>query len=272
MSNRSTAQAELHRRTGMQTRGFRVAPSTVDEKSRSIEAVIATESPVRVMDFSSYELVDEVLLMSGLIAIPEQIPLLDSHDRGSVAKQLGSTRDIRVEGDELRARNYFAADQGALDAFGKVRDGHITDNSVGYSVQGYEMLRPGETRSIGGRAFTAGEERSLKVVTKWAVLENSITPIGADPRAKTRAQPMSSRNVDELIFTTMTGEPMSWRHESEPDRCDRDVSRAFGRDVSRAFGRDVSRAFGRDVSRAGDRDGSRAFGLDDDAFIRAITG
>ena len=191
----------------IQHRSYRAArngPASIDEKNRSVEAVIATENPVMVMDNYGWEMIREVLLMSGLDSVPSSVPLLDSHDRGSCSSVLGSTREISIRGSELLARNFFASDPDSVAAFDKVRDGHIKDNSIGYSVHGYQDLKPGEERLIGNQTFMAGNE-TLRVVTSWSLRENSVTPIGADPMAKMRSRSQPGEAISDRDFLAALG-------------------------------------------------------------------
>lgn len=161
-------------------------PSTIDDQARSVSVVCATEQPVQVLDWERWEMVDEVLLMSGAV-VPEtrQVPLLDSHMRGSTASVFGSVRELTVSGAELIGRAYFAADPGVESTWGKVRDGHITDFSVGYRIEtdGAVWVPAGQSAVIEGRTFAG----PVRVVTRWRVKELSVCPIGADDKAKARA-------------------------------------------------------------------------------------
>ena len=69
-------------------------PMSFDEKTFTVDVIAATEQPVRVFDTQRFEVVEEVLLMSGL-ELPEsgRVPLLDSHDRSSVKDVLGALGD-----------------------------------------------------------------------------------------------------------------------------------------------------------------------------------
>jgi hypothetical protein len=170
-------------------RNYAVNASTLDESTRSVEAVIATETPVLAFDMRTWSPVNEILLMSG-VRMPEskQIPLLDSHSRFSVGTVLGSTRNLRIEGDSLIGRNYFSKRQAAEDAYQMTREGHLTDNSIGYRLLKYTTIEPGQSAEISGRKFTAPKEMGLRVVTEWQLFENSIVPIGADQLAKVRSE------------------------------------------------------------------------------------
>lgn len=161
------------------------APASLDAEARSVEVVCSTESPVSVIDWERYEVVDEVLLMSGCeMPAARQIPLLNSHYRGDISSVLGSCRDLRIEGGELIGRaHYSAADPVAEQAWQKTREGHLTDYSIGYRVIESTWIPEGQSQTIAGRSFRG----PVKVATKWKVRELSTCPIGADELAKARA-------------------------------------------------------------------------------------
>ena len=155
------------------------APSTLNEQARTVGVVLATEAPV--MAWTEYGLKNEVLLMSGA-SWPEngQAPLLNSHSRWDVTGQLGSLRGFRVEDEALLAEAYFS--ETAEQAFTLVREGHLTDVSVGCRILEHIYIPENTTQTIAGRAFTG----PVKIVTRWEVFEGSFTPVGADKNAKTR--------------------------------------------------------------------------------------
>ncbi len=158
-------------------------PASLDEKTRSVEVVAATEAPVDVLDRERWEVVSEVLLMRGCV-LPEtaQMPLLDSHDRWDTRSVLGSARELRTVKGELVGRAFFSTVPEAEGPFTKVREGHLTDFSVGYRVTDAEWIPAGEKATIGGRTF----DGPLRVATKWVPKELSVVPIGADGEAKAR--------------------------------------------------------------------------------------
>lgn len=156
-------------------------PKTMNAEARQVQAVMATETPVRVYDWER-GVVNEVLLMSGA-SYPEQVPLLDSHDRGTVETVLGSVTAIMVQGPELVGLVEFSSVPRAQDAMTKVQEGHLTDFSVGYAVEESVWVPEGQSQVVGGRNF----QGPVKVATKWTLRELSITPIGADSQAKARS-------------------------------------------------------------------------------------
>lgn len=160
-------------------------PASLDDKTRSVDVVCSTETPVEVFDWERWEFVPEVLLMSGCeMPASRQVPLLDTHYRGDVSSVLGSCRSLRVEGSELLGRaHYSAADPTADMAWRKTSEGHLTDYSIGYRVLESTYIPEGQKQTIAGRQY----EGPVKVATRWKVRELSTCPIGADEYAKARA-------------------------------------------------------------------------------------
>jgi len=193
LTKRETAVAAPPAATGhkiqcdLTTREYRLNLSTIDQENRSVEAVIATEAMVTVVDWSRFEIIDEILLMSG-VRIPEggQVPLLDTHDRYSIQRQVGSTRNTHVEGKELVGRNFISNSAEADHAWTLIREGHLTDNSIGYRVLNSVMIEKGKSATVAGRLFSASPQRNLRIGLEWEVRENSLVPIGADQAAKHR--------------------------------------------------------------------------------------
>ena len=178
----------------------RTAPSTLNEENRSVGVVLATETPTSMYDYE-YGRVLEVLLMSGVV-LPQsgQVPLLDTHNRWSVNGQLGSMQNMAVQGDALYAEAVFSTT--AEKPFTLVREGHLTDLSVGYVVHESVFVEKDTTVTVEGRVFTG----PVKVATRWEVKEGSFTPIGADKNAKARAAdgtnreetPMPAQNAENI--------------------------------------------------------------------------
>ena len=81
----------------MSVRLAALKPSTFDVNQNSVKAIATTEKPVKVFDWESYDYVDEVLRMDGVI-LPEsgKVPLLNSHNRYSVEDVLGSAFDFKT--------------------------------------------------------------------------------------------------------------------------------------------------------------------------------
>lgn len=160
------------------------SPSTLDAENRSVEVVGATENPVPVFDWERGEILDEVLLMSGCrMPASKQIPLLDTHMRVDTSSVIGSYRDMRFEKGHLLGRAFFSDAPEAQSPFQKVREGHLTDFSIGYKVIASTYIPAGQRQEINGHTY----EGSIKVSTAWIPRELSVCPIGADEYAKARA-------------------------------------------------------------------------------------
>lgn len=177
--------------------GMRANPSTFDEKTRSVRFVATVEQPVMVFDWERWDFVNEILVSDGMI-LPtgDHVRLLDTHSRNSVADVLGSASDFQpcdvdgMPGKDCRVE--FSSVQEGQDAATKVREGHITDVSVGYQVRESYWVPEGEKQIINGKSY----EGPVKVSTRWELRELSLVPIGADNLAKVRSL-MSGPGADD---------------------------------------------------------------------------
>ncbi len=159
-------------------------PRTFDDDTQSVQVVAVTENPVRIWDWERKTFINEILLIDGA-SLPEsgRIPLLDSHNRTSISGVLGSARKFHKTENTLEAEVVFSETEAGRNAAVNVKDGHLTDFSVGYYPLEAVYLEQGETREIGGRTF----EGPLKVTTRWQLRELSVTAIGADRAATARS-------------------------------------------------------------------------------------
>ncbi len=161
------------------------SPSTLSEKDRSIEIVIASETDkILVWDWDFERGVPEILVMSGCV-LPQnnQVPLLDSHGRYSVSDVLGSVRDFAVEDDKLIGKAFYSETPSSNDAFTKTKEGHLTDYSAGYRALKVMKLSENQSTVIGSRTYSG----PCVLITEWELREVSTCPIGADPTAKARS-------------------------------------------------------------------------------------
>lgn len=173
------------------TRAYSVDAGSFDQEARSIDTVIATEAPVTVFDWDTFREIDEVLLMSGCeLPASRQVVMLDAHNRMGLEGVVGSTRDLRIEDGKLVGRNVFARTGEGDRAVQLVKDGHVTDNSIGYRVDldSAVIIPRGQSETVQGRSYQAKPDRALRISVKWSVRENSLCPIGADEQAKMRME------------------------------------------------------------------------------------
>lgn len=178
----------------MVTRAAPAAIATANDEECSMDAVMASELPAR-MRGDDWEPIEEVLSMKGAV-FPSQVPLLNAHKRTGCESVIGHVANIRSEGDKLIGRVFFASDPVSRGAYAKFRDGHMTDFSVGYSVDSVTKIAPGAEDTVHEKAYKAGDI-GMSIVTKWTLKELSAVPIGADPTAKAREEISQSLLVGE---------------------------------------------------------------------------
>ncbi len=168
-------------------------PATLDEETRSVEIILSTEAPAIVYDWDR-GIINEVLLMSGAqIPASRQLVQLDAHSRYDTADIIGSVRDIRIERNQMVGRAFFSTAPEAQSPWIKVKEGHLTDFSIGYRVDEAVWVKKDETAVIEGQTFTG----PVQVVTKWTPRELSAVPIGADSNAKARAE--AHHNLNSVV-------------------------------------------------------------------------
>lgn len=160
-------------------------PGTIDKERKTVEIVIATENPVERYDLSRGLVIREVLAMDGVEyrGGRNQLPIVDSHDRSSVANVLGSVRNVRVEGDELVGEASFARDARSQEAFEKLLDGHLTDFSVTATPKKVAFVERGQSYT-NRRGETV--EGPADIVVQWMPTDASLCATGADERSVVR--------------------------------------------------------------------------------------
>lgn len=163
-------------------------PRSFDPNALTIEAVIASNTPVRRRDARGEFL--EILDPAGLdLATTRGASVLNSHDASNLDAVLGSLDDVRIEGNEVIARIRFSSRPEIAAVVQDVRDGILRSLSVGYAV---DEWKSGKDAS-GQRTKTA---------VRWSVREASFVAVPADPTARTRAtcsdEQVDTRAIREL--------------------------------------------------------------------------
>lgn len=156
-----------------------INPKTVDDKSRSVEIILATEDAIEAFDLQTFEFVTESVLLSGM-KFGEQVPLLDSHQRNSIAHIVGSIRNLHISGGALLGLAVFGDGDFSKRSFQDVKNGHLTDLSVGANRVESIFIQSGSTKTFGTTTFAG----PLKVVTQSLLVEGSLVVRGADPSTK----------------------------------------------------------------------------------------
>lgn len=164
-------------------------PGTVSAANRTVEAVLSTEKRTLVFDWQRWEPIEEILRAAGA-EHGGKVVLLNNHFRYSLDDVFGSIREIRVEGEQVVGVIHFSEAHGddRIDrAWAKVKDGHLSDVSVGYRALDFVDIEPNTTKEVGGKTYTAGR-RTLRITHRWQLKEGSLVPVGADDQAKIREQ------------------------------------------------------------------------------------
>ncbi|MER9936501.1 prohead protease/major capsid protein fusion protein [Mesorhizobium sp. M0088] len=149
---------------------IRFAPASVDAKSRTFEATVATETPVKRFFGREILLCNARAINSERLA---DLPLLDSHQIVGIDNALGRAVSHRFEGASLVIKFRMANTPRGDAAMAQIAAGTITKVSVGYFVDE-------ETDS------RAPDGTTLATVTKWTPFEVSLVSVAADNNANIR--------------------------------------------------------------------------------------
>lgn len=196
----------------LQTRWAK-GPSTWNAERRSFEAVIATEFGVQRRD--AHGPYFEVLRVDGMQTRDATLPVLDSHNRGSLDALIGTATGLTIDGTEVRATIRLGAGQLAERVAKDLDAGHRFSVSCGYKIGA-----GGWSKKDGIRIFT---------VTHWTLLEISIVSVPADPTSGIR-----SHNMD-----TEVGDPSQQRERNDTTAgLDRTFDNAAIRQIGKLAGCD----------------------------------
>jgi hypothetical protein len=177
---------------GYEQRYVNTSPSSADETTRSVSAIISTGQPVarfygtEVLEISRGS-VDTNRVRSGMC------PLLDSHQSGSINNAIGRVAETWISGGALWARLTFnRTPQGDL-ALGMVRRNEIGGCSIGYRVTEWEVRD--QDGDIIDQDLSYSNAASFTYIAKrFELLEVSICPVVADSGAGVRSDDGSGAN------------------------------------------------------------------------------
>ncbi|WP_454619346.1 prohead protease/major capsid protein fusion protein [Bradyrhizobium cenepequi] len=148
-------------------------PRTFDPDNLTIEAVVASATPVRRRDQRGEYL--EILDPAGLdLAGARGVSVIDAHRRDGIGNVLGTIDDAWREGNEVAARIRLSTRPEIAAVVGDIRSGIISNLSIGYEVAEW-------------REGKAADGTRTRTATKWSIREVSFVPVPADPTARTRS-------------------------------------------------------------------------------------
>jgi len=157
------------------TRAATTTPATIDEATRSVDLLIATEAPLNGVALTCTR--------AAVSTADAPVPVLLSHDNHteSMAGRLGP---LRFEAGKILARAYFT-DAPAAD-------------------QGWQLARAGCAVSVGASFGDADVQMqgNTEIVRQWRLVECSLVPAGKDPAALTRSLPSLSPSPNSMESAT----------------------------------------------------------------------
>lgn len=162
--------------TPLETRDAAIRPNTFRAADNTIEAIIATGSPIQRGN------VWEILPpQNAQLDALRGAHVLDGHRQGDgVAAILGTVIDGWVEGDQLIARLQLTGNERHAGTVADIAAGVIRAVSIGFEVSEWQQ-------------GTDGQGRRTMTALRWTPREVSFVGVPADPRARTRAQDNGER-------------------------------------------------------------------------------
>jgi hypothetical protein len=172
-------------------RGALARPASFDPESRTVEAIVASNQPVRRRDVQGEFL--EILSIEGAdLESLRGASVLNSHRQDGLDNVLGAIDEAWREGNQIIARIQFSSRDEVAPIIEDVRAGILNSLSVGYEVAQWEE----GTNNAGVRTMTA---------VKWSPREISFVAVGADSRARTRTARGSGRARSIRSLGTQAG-------------------------------------------------------------------
>ncbi len=193
-------------------------PQSFDRDALTIDAVIASSSPVKRRDQRGEYL--EILNVNGAdLAALNNASVLDSHQQNGIHNILGNIERSWIEGDEILATIRFSQRIETQPTVLDIASGVIRHLSVGYDVAEWQD----GVDAAGNRTKTA---------TKWSPREVSFVAVPADPRARTRTRARSGSDVHSGRARSIR--ELGTRANVEPELIDELIDRNATLDEARA--------------------------------------
>lgn len=168
----------------IQTRTAVTRVNSYNPETRTVEAIIATATPVARRDARGPFL--EVLTADTLdMSITDGMPVLDSHRTASVRDVIGRVLSIQPDGDQVIATLQISTADDVEPIAQRIADGSVTGISVGYRVAGWR-----ENQTAKGRT---------KTPNKWRITEVTLTSNPADPNARIRHETYGAKQMTDTL-------------------------------------------------------------------------
>ncbi len=183
-----------------QSRAVDMTPGSWNPETRTIEVVWTTGSRGARFDWEAGETIDEELDTSAqavrLQRLNSGAPVLDAHQRGSIAAQIGVVvpGSARMQGGRGLALVRLSDRPEIASVTADIAAGIIRNLSVGYTVHAYDITRQ------------AGQRPVYRAVD-WEPYEISFLPVPFDALAQVRSAPVAApcilRNHHSPEFPSM---------------------------------------------------------------------
>jgi phage head maturation protease len=184
------------------TRFADTKPSSFNAKTRSVDAVLSMGSPVkRIFGIEklliSPDAVDLSRMQNG-----SMIPLLDSHQSGSIGNALGRVTKTWFNRGALWGSLVFNKTPNGQTAMGMVQRGEIAGISCGYAVDAWRVIdEAGRTIDSEVERIRWDEDDLIFEVTRWSIHEISLVNCPADILSGVRS--MTSSGLDRVFVGTI---------------------------------------------------------------------
>ncbi|WP_395648023.1 prohead protease/major capsid protein fusion protein [Terricaulis sp.] len=157
-------------------RAATLAPTTFDAEANTVEVVLSTGADVQRGGY-----IERLSVKAADLANITGAPVLDAHNQGSTRAVLGIIQKAWKASGEIRALLKLSSRDDVAGIVRDIADGILRNLSIGYRVSRWAD----STDSKGNRIRTA---------VAWTIHEASFVPVGADPGAQTRSNPMKKKS------------------------------------------------------------------------------
>lgn len=185
-------------------RSFAIKPSSMNEEARTVEMIWTTGEQVKRADWDGVFL-EELSLDPKHVRMTRlqsgTAPFLANHDSRGLDSVIGVVETANIGSARVR---FAQGDPAADAAWNKVRQGILTNVSVGYRVHKFEKTEGGDEKTPVYRA------------TDWEPFEISLVPMGADSAAQIRSAPLEKNDCEFVNRGTPQTEKTQMADEKKP--------------------------------------------------------
>lgn len=170
-------------------RSANLRAASYDEAANTVDIVWTTGADVLRSDYFDGTYVERLTVDPASVRLDRLnagAPLLDTHNAYQLAAIIGSVvpGTARIEGGKGLATVKLSRAEGCADIVQNIRDGIITNISVGYNVHAFT------------RTEAADSSPAVMTATDWEPVELSAVPVPADPGAQIRLAQRSAAGLE----------------------------------------------------------------------------